>query len=175
MTRPRCASPCASGPVAVRFLYDGYNGRAFRVALPRSADFQSFSLRQHSLINVNAVTRAVEVNARAALVSRNRQAPPKGQLKVKYAKSAAVVAGSVMALGVAAPAFAAQPGAPTMSLNGGLNDALSSKAGRPPAHATGQHGQDRAGQDRVDHPEEAAPWRYRSDQEAPLLGGLPLT
>ncbi|AZS73349.1 hypothetical protein DDE74_22495 [Streptomyces lydicus] len=31
-----------------------------------------------------------------------------------------------MALGAAAPAWAAQPGAPTMSLNGGLNDALSS-------------------------------------------------
>ncbi|QTZ93302.1 hypothetical protein [Streptomyces auratus] len=46
---------------------------------------------------------------------------------MKYAKSAAVVAGSVMALGVAAPAFAAQPGAPTMSLNGGLADALSEK------------------------------------------------
>ncbi|MFD5735488.1 hypothetical protein ACFWIY_22050 [Streptomyces sioyaensis] len=46
---------------------------------------------------------------------------------MKYAKSAAVVAGSVMALGVAAPAFAAQPGAPTMSLNGGLTDALSEK------------------------------------------------
>ncbi|MEU5213382.1 hypothetical protein [Streptomyces sp. NPDC020742] len=46
---------------------------------------------------------------------------------MKYAKSAAVVAGSVMALGVAAPAFAAQPGAPTMSLNGGLTDALQSK------------------------------------------------
>ncbi|MET7795784.1 hypothetical protein ABZS78_03845 [Streptomyces decoyicus] len=36
--------------------------------------------------------------------------------------------GSVMALGAAAaPAFAAQPGAPTMSLNGGLTDALSSE------------------------------------------------
>ncbi|GLW19667.1 hypothetical protein Stsp01_64100 [Streptomyces sp. NBRC 13847] len=46
---------------------------------------------------------------------------------MKYAKTAAVVAGSVMALGVAAPAFAAQPGAPTMSLNGGLSDALSNK------------------------------------------------
>ncbi|MFE0377010.1 hypothetical protein ACFW1M_15800 [Streptomyces inhibens] len=46
---------------------------------------------------------------------------------MKYAKSAAVVAGSVMALGVGAPAFAAQPGAPTMSLNGGLTDALSTK------------------------------------------------
>ncbi|MFD8330746.1 hypothetical protein [Streptomyces lydicus] len=41
--------------------------------------------------------------------------------------SAAVVAGSVMALGAVSPAFAAQPGAPTMSLNGGLTDALSTK------------------------------------------------
>ncbi|MCL7496769.1 MULTISPECIES: hypothetical protein [Streptomyces] len=32
-----------------------------------------------------------------------------------------------MALAAAVPAFAAQPGAPTMSLNGGLTDALSSK------------------------------------------------
>ncbi|MFI0908578.1 hypothetical protein ACH4TE_34445 [Streptomyces sioyaensis] len=46
---------------------------------------------------------------------------------MKYAKSAAVVAGSVMALGAAVPAFAAQPGAPTMSLNGGLTDALSTR------------------------------------------------
>lgn len=46
---------------------------------------------------------------------------------MKYAKSAAVVVGSVMALGAGAPAFAAQPGAPTMSLNGGLTDALSTK------------------------------------------------
>ncbi|GGN52849.1 hypothetical protein ACFXN2_27765 [Streptomyces kronopolitis] len=46
---------------------------------------------------------------------------------MKYAKSAAVVAGSVMALGVAAPAFAAQPASPSMSLNGGLTDALTTK------------------------------------------------
>ncbi|MCB5911572.1 hypothetical protein [Streptomyces pinistramenti] len=47
---------------------------------------------------------------------------------MKYAKSAAVVAGSVMALGAAAPAFAAGPAAPpTMSLNGGLTDALNSE------------------------------------------------
>ncbi|WP_030801548.1 hypothetical protein [Streptomyces sp. NRRL S-337] len=45
---------------------------------------------------------------------------------MKYAKSAAVVAGSVLALGAAAPAFAAPPGAPTMSLNGAVNDTLSS-------------------------------------------------
>jgi hypothetical protein len=46
---------------------------------------------------------------------------------VKYAKSAAVVAGSVMALGAAVPAFAADTATPTMSLNGGLTDALNSK------------------------------------------------
>lgn len=68
------------------------------------------------------------MSAHAALVSQDLQAPPeKGQLKVKYAKSAAVAAGSVMALSAAVPAFAAQPGAPTMSLNGGLTDALHSK------------------------------------------------
>ncbi|MEW9520783.1 hypothetical protein [Streptomyces tubercidicus] len=46
---------------------------------------------------------------------------------MKYAKSAAVIAGSVMALAAGTPAFAAQPGAPAMSLNGGLTDALSNK------------------------------------------------
>jgi hypothetical protein len=52
---------------------------------------------------------------------------------VKYAKSAAVVVGSVMALGAAAPSFAAGPARPAgatgskMSVNGGLTDALSSK------------------------------------------------
>jgi len=46
---------------------------------------------------------------------------------VKYAKSAAVVAGSVMALAAATPAFAARPDAPSMSLNGGLADVLSNK------------------------------------------------
>ncbi|MFF9482096.1 hypothetical protein [Streptomyces sp. NPDC014733] len=47
---------------------------------------------------------------------------------MKYAKSAAVLAGSVMALGAAVPAFAnEQPTSPSMSLNGGLNDALHSE------------------------------------------------
>ncbi|MFJ9848834.1 hypothetical protein [Streptomyces sp. NPDC101150] len=50
---------------------------------------------------------------------------------MKYAKSAAIVAGSVMAIGAAAPAFAAGPTAPRpvtprMSLNGGLADVLHS-------------------------------------------------
>ncbi|MFJ8674968.1 hypothetical protein [Streptomyces sp. NPDC093589] len=46
---------------------------------------------------------------------------------MKYAKSAAVVAGSVMALGAASPAFAVEAAAPQMSLNGGLTDALNSE------------------------------------------------
>ncbi|AOP50530.1 hypothetical protein [Streptomyces lydicus] len=54
---------------------------------------------------------------------------------MKHAKSAAIVAGSVMALGFAAPAVAAPPGAPTMSLNGGLADALqSTKSGQLDGH-----------------------------------------
>ncbi|MFG2893844.1 hypothetical protein [Streptomyces sp. NPDC048248] len=52
---------------------------------------------------------------------------------MKYAKSAAIVVGSVMALGAAAPSFAAGPARPAgatgskMSVNGGLTDALKSK------------------------------------------------
>lgn len=45
-----------------------------------------------------------------------------GNPKVKYAKSAALVAGSVVALGTAAPAFAVTtPTAPSFSLDGGIN------------------------------------------------------
>lgn len=47
---------------------------------------------------------------------------------MKHAKSAALVAGSMMALGTAAPAFAAgsadAPEQPSFSLNGGINDGL---------------------------------------------------
>ncbi|QHC26198.1 hypothetical protein [Streptomyces sp. GS7] len=46
---------------------------------------------------------------------------------MKYAKSAAVVAGSVMALGAAVPAFAANPGSPRMSHNGAGAEALHNK------------------------------------------------
>ncbi|WP_043265457.1 hypothetical protein [Streptomyces sp. CT34] len=46
---------------------------------------------------------------------------------MKYAKSAAVVAGSVMALGAAVPAFAANHGSPQTSLNGGVAEALHNK------------------------------------------------
>ncbi|MGW1225831.1 hypothetical protein [Streptomyces sp. NPDC001478] len=44
---------------------------------------------------------------------------------MKYAKTAAFVAGSVVALGTAAPAFAAtNPTAPSFSLDGGLNQVM---------------------------------------------------
>ncbi|MCG7526915.1 hypothetical protein MHW47_21005 [Streptomyces sp. OfavH-34-F] len=44
---------------------------------------------------------------------------------MKYAKSAALVAGSVVALGTAAPAFAvATPTAPSFSLDGGVNQVI---------------------------------------------------
>ncbi|MFF9508590.1 hypothetical protein ACF1BU_10980 [Streptomyces sp. NPDC014724] len=46
---------------------------------------------------------------------------------MKYAKSAAFVAGSVVALGTAAPAFAvATATAPDFSLNGGVNQVVES-------------------------------------------------
>ncbi|MFD8545064.1 hypothetical protein [Streptomyces sp. NPDC059649] len=93
----------------------------------REAENSEF-LRAAALVSeVESGERSSEVNAHATSASRARQAPPeKGQLKVKYAKSAAVVAGSVMALGAVVPAFAAQPGAPKMSLNGGMTDAVNS-------------------------------------------------
>ncbi|MFH8349480.1 hypothetical protein [Streptomyces sp. NPDC018045] len=47
---------------------------------------------------------------------------------MKYAKTAAFLAGSVMALGAASPVFAGTPGkVPSFSLNGGLADALQNK------------------------------------------------
>lgn len=53
-------------------------------------------------------------------------AAAEGNLKVKYAKTAAFVAGSVVALGTAAPAFAVTTAtAPGFSLDGGVNQVLS--------------------------------------------------
>ncbi|MEV5597299.1 hypothetical protein [Streptomyces sp. NPDC052496] len=47
---------------------------------------------------------------------------------MKYAKTAGVLAGSVMALAAVSPAFAGTPGkVPSFSLNGGLADALTNK------------------------------------------------
>ncbi|MEU9063809.1 hypothetical protein AB0D13_34370 [Streptomyces sp. NPDC048430] len=45
---------------------------------------------------------------------------------MKYAKTAAFVAGSVVALGTAAPAFAAPATSPTLSLTTGVNHLMAS-------------------------------------------------
>lgn len=52
-------------------------------------------------------------------------AAAEGNPKVKYAKTAAFVAGSVVALGTAAPAFAVTTAtAPSFSLDGGVNQVV---------------------------------------------------
>ncbi|WP_066933585.1 hypothetical protein [Streptomyces sp. NBRC 110611] len=115
---------------------------------------------------------------------------------MKYAKSAAIVAGSVMALGAAAPAFAAHPaaagnpaagkhpvapgvdaeaGAPKMSLNGGLSDALQSRQldghqFRPlvkKVKNTGEKVKSASANKLINGASEAT-------RTTPLLGGLPL-
>ncbi|MFB4421054.1 hypothetical protein C5F59_008165 [Streptomyces sp. QL37] len=98
---------------------------------------------------------------------------------MKYAKTVAVVAGSVAALGAAAPAFAANtPTAPRMSLTTGVNE-LTSTAPQIPdqvvnpvvdavgqtAEAVHEDGTISRSADAVTGVAEAA---------GPLLGGLPL-
>lgn len=52
-------------------------------------------------------------------------AAAEGNLKVKYAKTAALIVGSVAALGTAAPAFAVtEATAPNFSLDSGLNQVM---------------------------------------------------
>lgn len=86
---------------------------------------------------------------------------------MKPTKVAAVVAGSVMALGAAAPAMAAEPMAAPSSLNGGLGaltsqplktDVLSSTTDGSPVKAV----------------TDAATDLNKVGQAAPLLGGLPI-
>lgn len=85
---------------------------------------------------------------------------------MKPTKVAAIIAGSVMALGAAAPAMAAGPQLPT-SLDGGLDaissegletDALGSTTEAPAVKAVG----------------DAAGKLKEAGKKAPLLGGLPL-
>ncbi|MFE9256168.1 hypothetical protein [Streptomyces sp. NPDC006879] len=47
---------------------------------------------------------------------------------MKYSKVAAVVAGTVAALGSAAPAFAADPTSPSLSANGGVTEVVNALA-----------------------------------------------
>ncbi|MCT4355594.1 hypothetical protein M5362_20875 [Streptomyces sp. Je 1-79] len=86
---------------------------------------------------------------------------------MKPTKVAAIVAGSVMALGAAAPAMAAEPMAVPTSLNGGLGtlaseglktDALSSTTDGSVVKTVG----------------DTANQLNETTQNAPLIGGLPL-
>nr|WP_275463604.1 hypothetical protein [Streptomyces noursei] len=96
---------------------------------------------------------------------------------MKYAKSAATVAGSVMALGAAVPAFAADAGSPNMasphmSLNGGLADALSHQQvdGRQVKPLVDTV---RGAEKTAKHPKQIVGGATGATKELPLLGGLP--
>ncbi|UNS98968.1 hypothetical protein MMF93_22775 [Streptomyces tubbatahanensis] len=91
---------------------------------------------------------------------------------MKYMKTAAALAGSVMALAAGAPAFAAQPAAgPNFSLNGSLDQALASGEllAQPPVGVAGPQ---------VDALKDAVGNTLRDGEltsDRNLLGGLPLT
>ncbi|MDK0522979.1 hypothetical protein [Streptomyces sp. ML-6] len=94
---------------------------------------------------------------------------------MKYAKTAAIIAGSVAALGTAAPAFAVTTAtAPNFSLNGGVNQVVESapQAVDPVVGAVG----DAAGAVKngtvVDLAGKAT---GAAKGAAPLLGGLPVS
>ncbi|GGZ27251.1 hypothetical protein [Streptomyces nitrosporeus] len=93
---------------------------------------------------------------------------------MKYAKTAAFVAGSVAALGTAAPAFAVAPTSPTLSLTTGVNHLMAStpQAVDPLVDTVG-------GVTRQIH-EDGTVSRLADEatgvaaEAAPLLGGLPV-
>jgi hypothetical protein len=69
---------------------------------------------------------------------RDERGRRKGCEKMKYSRVAAVVAGSVVAMGAAAPSFAAgTTSMPPMSLNGGLVDGLETLSSAPALDLTG--------------------------------------
>ncbi|MEU9863962.1 hypothetical protein AB0D99_24115 [Streptomyces sp. NPDC047971] len=86
---------------------------------------------------------------------------------MKPTKVAAVVAGSVMALGAAAPAMAAESMAVPTSLNGGLGT-LASEGLKTDALSTTTDGSV------VKTVGDTANQLNETTQSAPLLGGLPL-
>ncbi|MEU8519588.1 hypothetical protein [Streptomyces sp. NBC_01216] len=86
---------------------------------------------------------------------------------MKPTKVAAVVAGSVMALGAAAPAMAAEPMATPTSLDGGLG-ALTSQGLKTDALSSTTDGSV------VKTVQDTANQLNETSQVAPLLGGLPL-
>ncbi|MFJ9679188.1 hypothetical protein ACIRP2_14130 [Streptomyces sp. NPDC101194] len=94
---------------------------------------------------------------------------------MKYAKSAALVAGSVVALGTAAPAFAVTTAtAPDFSLNGGINQVVESapQAVDPVVDSVG--GAADAMQKKGGVTELAGQATGAAEGAAPLMGSLPL-
>ncbi|ANZ17153.1 hypothetical protein ACH4YO_24070 [Streptomyces noursei] len=98
---------------------------------------------------------------------------------MKYAKSAAAVAGSVMALGAAVPAFAAESGAPnptspSMSLNGGLMDLLNGSGQLDSRQIKPLVDTVRGVEKTAKHPRQLLGGATGATKDVPLLGGLPL-
>ncbi|MER5741727.1 hypothetical protein ACFV97_07770 [Streptomyces sp. NPDC059913] len=94
---------------------------------------------------------------------------------MKYAKTAAFVAGSVVALGTAAPALAVtNTTAPNLSLNGGINQVVESapQAVNPVVDTVGRTADAVKKNGTVTKLAEQATGAAKS--AAPLLGGLPI-
>ncbi|MFJ6854286.1 hypothetical protein ACIQM3_27845 [Streptomyces sp. NPDC091271] len=98
---------------------------------------------------------------------------------MKYAKTVAVVAGSVAALGAAAPAFAATtPTAPKLSLTTGVNELTSTapqipdQVVNPVVDAVGQTAEAVSEDGTISKSADAV--NGVADAAGPLLGGLPL-
>ncbi|MEU0136221.1 hypothetical protein ABZ172_19650 [Streptomyces sp. NPDC006296] len=98
---------------------------------------------------------------------------------MKYAKTVALVAGSVAALGAASPAFAATtPTAPRISLTGGVNElttavpAVPDQVVNPVVDAVGQTAGQVTEDGAVGRSAEAV--SGVAEAAGPLMGGLPL-
>ncbi|MBT2426092.1 hypothetical protein J7F02_10485 [Streptomyces sp. ISL-112] len=94
---------------------------------------------------------------------------------MKYAKTAALVVGSVAALGTAAPAFAVTtPTAPSFSLDGGLNQVMASapQVVDPLVGAAAEAAETVAEDGTVG--KLAGEATQVAESAAPLLGGVPL-
>ncbi|WP_338064046.1 hypothetical protein [Streptomyces noursei] len=169
-----------SGPV----VFDGITAacratRNLSGGVPEESELHGFSGRWHSL-GTKSGDPSSEAIARAAAMSRFHRAPhQKGQWEVKYAKSAAAVAGSVMALGAAVPAFAAESGAPnptspSMSLNGGLMDLLNGSGQLDSRQLKPLVDTVRGAEKTAKHPRQLLGGATGATKDVPLLGGLPL-
>ncbi len=102
-------------------------------------------------------------------------AAAEGNPKVKYAKTAAFVAGSVVALGTAAPAFAVTNAtAPSFSLDGGVNQVVAAapQAVDPVVDTVG--GAADALQKDGTVTKVAGQATGAAKSAAPLMGGLPI-